>query len=169
MKDIKFKKVKLSPHTRDKMGLFARDYDRDIYLEKDVWSPDVFESKAYPETYEKYFYFKFNQDVYSNNNSKNVNNEIRDKELARLEAEEEKRYETEKYIAEQLALEKAQEKQKKEEIKKARVARPTPPKPKTSNDVQNKRINKLNIQKHDKANPIEELFFQAIEENGFKK
>ncbi len=54
MENIKWKKVKLSPHTRDKMGLFARDYDRDLYLENDVWSPYAFETKAYPEKEDKY-------------------------------------------------------------------------------------------------------------------
>ncbi len=44
MENIRWKKVKLSPHTRDKMGLFARDYDRDLYLENNVWSPFAFEN-----------------------------------------------------------------------------------------------------------------------------
>ena len=156
MKDIKYKKIKLSPHTRDKIGLFARDYDKDLYVENDIWSPDVFEPKAYPEQNQKYFYFKFNQNVHSHkNSSKTTSTSARDKEIARLEAEDEKRYETEKFIVEQIALEKAQEKQQKENIKKAKTSntRPTPPKPKTTNSVQNKKINKLNIEK-DKVDSI---------------
>lgn len=165
MKEFKYKKIKLSPHTRDRIYLFARDYDRDLYVENDIWNPSIFEDKAYPESTEKYFYFKFNQDVYNKNNNKNNAQEAREKEIARLEAEEEKRRADEKFIAEQLALQKAQEMQQAQEKQKAR---PAPPRPAKIEEKKQK-ITKLNIGKRDKANPIEELFFQALKEDGFKK
>lgn len=169
MQGIKHKKIKLSPHSRDKIGLFARDYDRDIYLENDIWSPYIFETKAYPEHQEKYGFFRFNQDVYQRDDNAQI---AREKELERLEALAEKRRREEQEIAQQLALEKALENEMKtinklknnDITKKAKTISNTPPPTPAKKD-----ITKLKIEKRNKLNPIEELYFQAIKEDGFKK
>lgn len=105
MKDVKYKKIKLSPHTRDKVGLFARDYDKDLYVEFNNYDVSVFETKAYPEKDESYHYFKFNQ----NDRFEENITESREAEIKKMESLEEKRMEEDKYIAEKIALEKAQE------------------------------------------------------------
>ncbi len=177
MENIKWKKIKLSPHTRDKVGLFARDYDRDLYLENDVWSPYAFETKAYPENESKYCYFRFNQDQYA----EDVHT-ARDEAIEELESKEDIRRQAEKKFAEEAAVEKAiQAEAKKPEskakpkpkatpnkaaaVKKAPVeelepapvakkaAAPKPPKPK-----------KLSIEDRDSLNDLEKLYYEALGE-----
>ncbi len=175
MENIRWKKVKLSPHTRDRIGLFARDYDRDLYLENNVWSPFAFETRAYPETEEKYAYFKFNQDQYADSHDT-----ARDKAIEELEAREEARRQNEKKIIEQAALQKAQmeanKKNKEEDAMAARKKtaakepRPVEPvmaatpvvEPKPVPQPKPPKVTKLKIQNRKTLNALEELYFEAL-------
>ena len=178
MENIKWKKVKLSPHTRDKMGLYARDYDRDLYLENDVWSPYAFETKAYPENEEKYGYFKFNQDQYVS-----TKHTARDEAIEQLEEKENIRRQAEKKYAEEKAIEKAIKAEakkpdakmkpkatpnankvaaKKEDVSPVEeLAAPATKAPKAPKAPKPK---KLTIKDRDSLNDLEKLYLEAVGE-----
>lgn len=80
-KNYVYKKIKLSPRSKDKINLFSRDFYQDEYLESKVNNVNLFVDKAYPNQEEKYFLLKFNQEKYENDRLREIAKEAAKKQL----------------------------------------------------------------------------------------